>query len=171
MIRILIVFIVSLGPLLFAPNSQAEEQGHVTTTAQSHQKPHAHAHAEAKIAVQRSKAGPYDQTVSPTLMDIRITETFSGDLDGESTVRALMVQRPDKSSSMVSVQRFTGKLGGREGTFVLQGSETVGNGKIKATWCVVPESGTGALSGLRGEGGFQGEFGKGSDGWLDYWFQ
>ena len=57
------------------------------------------------------------------------------------------------------------------GTFVLQGSEIVENGKIKATWFVVPGSGTGDLSGLRGEGGFEGAFGKGSDGTLDYWFE
>ena len=47
----------------------------------------------------------------------------------------------------------------------------VENGKIKATWFVVPGSGTGDLSGLRGEGGFEGDFGKGSDGMLDYWFE
>ena len=69
------------------------------------------------------------------------------------------------------MQRFIGKLGGRHGTFVLQGKETVQSGKIKATWFVVPGSGTGDLSGLRGEGGFEGDFGKGSDGWLDYWFE
>jgi Protein of unknown function (DUF3224) len=55
--------------------------------------------------------------------------------------------------------------------FVLQGQEIVENGKIKATWFVVPESGTGDLSGLRGEGGFEGDFGKGSDGTLDYRFE
>jgi hypothetical protein len=49
--------------------------------------------------------------------------------------------------------------------------ETVEGGKINATWFVVPGSGTGALSGLRGEGGFEGEFGKGSEGTLDYWFE
>jgi len=65
---------------------------------------------------------------------------------------------------MVSVQRFRGKLGGRQGTFVLQGSEIIENGKIKATWFVIPGSGTSDLSGLRGEGGFEGQFGKGSDG-------
>jgi hypothetical protein len=64
-----------------------------------------------------------------------------------------------------------GKLGGRQGSFVLQGSEIVENGKIKAKWFVVPGSGTGDLSGLRGEGGFEGEFGKGSEGTLDYWFE
>ena len=55
--------------------------------------------------------------------------------------------------------------------FVLQGSETVDNGKIKATWFVIPGSRTSDLSGLRGEGGFDGDFGKGFDGWLDYWFE
>jgi uncharacterized protein DUF3224 len=45
------------------------------------------------------------------------------------------------------------------------------DGKIKARWFVVPGSGTGDLSGLRGEGGFEGDFGKGSDGTLDYWFE
>ena len=69
------------------------------------------------------------------------------------------------------MQRFRGKLGGRQGTFVLQGSETVEGGKIKATWFVVPGTGTGELLGLRGEGGFEGEFAKGSEGTLDYWFE
>jgi Protein of unknown function (DUF3224) len=127
--------------------------------------------AKAKITVQNSEAKPYDQTASPTLMEIRLSETFTGDIDGESPVRALQVLRDDHSASLVSVQRFRGKLGGRQGTFVLQGQEIVENGKIKATWFVVPRSGTGGLSGLRGEGGFEGEFGKGSDGTLDYWFE
>jgi len=136
---------------------------------QSQMKPHTR--AEAKITVQSSEAKPYDQTTSPALMEIRISETFTGDIEGESTVRALQVLRDDRSASMVSVQRFCGKLGGRQGTFVLQGSELVENGKIKATWFVVPGSGTGDLSGLRGESGFEGQFGKGSDGTLEYWFE
>jgi hypothetical protein len=72
---------------------------------------------------------------------------------------------------MASVQRFGGKLGGRQGTFVLHGSEIVEKGKINATWIVVPRSPTGELSGLRGEGGFEGDFGRASHGWLDYWFE
>ncbi len=104
-------------------------------------------------------------------MEIRLRETFTGDIDGESEVRALQVVREDRSATSVSLQRFRGRLGGRQGTFVLQGSETVENGKIKATWFVVPGSGTGDLSGLRGEGGFEGDFGRGSHGTLDYWFE
>ena len=44
-------------------------------------------------------------------------------------------------------------------------------GKITATWFVVPQSGTDELSGLRGDGGFEGDFGKGSVGTLAYWFE
>jgi hypothetical protein len=129
------------------------------------------ARANAKITVHSSEARPYDQTTSPALIEIRLSETFAGDLDGESPVRALQVLRDDRSASMVSVQRFRGRLGGRQGTFVLQGSQIVANGRITATWFVVPGSGTGELSGLRGEGGFEGQFGQGSDGTLDYWFE
>jgi hypothetical protein len=132
---------------------------------------HARARATAKITVHDSEQRPYDQTASPALMEIRLSETFAGDLEGESPVRALQVLRNDRSASMVSVQRFSGKLGGRQGTFVLQGSEIVEDSRIKATWFVVPGSGTGELSGLRGEGGFEGRFGQGSDGTLDYWFE
>jgi len=140
---------------------------------------HARARAEARTIVHSSEAKPYDQTASPALMELHLSETFTGDgmdressFSGESTVRALQVVRDDKSVSMVSVQRFRGKLGGRQGTFVLQGSETIEKGKIKAKWFVVPRSGTGELSGLRGEGGFEGEFGKGgSTATLEYWFE
>ena len=127
--------------------------------------------AKAKITVHSSEAKPYDQTASPALIEINLDERFTGDIDGESPVRALQVLRDDKSACLVSMQRFRGKLSRRSGTFVLQGSEIVENGKIKATWFVVPGSGTGDLSRLRGEGGFEGDFGKGSDGWLDYWFE
>lgn len=128
-------------------------------------------HADATIMVHSSEANPFDQSAQPVLAEIHLTETFTGDMDGESTVRALEVRRGDRSASLVSLQRFVGKLGAHRGTFVLQGSETVENGKIKATWFVVPGSGTGGLSALRGEGGFEGDFGKGSKGTLEYWFE
>jgi hypothetical protein len=110
----------------------------IRPTEQSRRKLRTRARAKAKIAVQSSEAKPYDQTASPALVEVRLIETFSGDIEGESPVRALQVLRDDKSASLVSVQRFRGKLGGRHGTFVLQGSEIVENGKIKATWFVVP---------------------------------
>jgi hypothetical protein len=143
----------------------------IRAIGQSQREPRTGERARAKITVQSSEAKPYDQTASPALMEIHLSETFTGDIDGESPVRALQVLRDDKSACLVSMQRFRGKLGGRQGTFALQGSEIVENGTIKATWFVVPGSGTGDLSQLRGEGGFEGDFGKGSAGWLDYWFE
>jgi hypothetical protein len=128
-------------------------------------------HATATITVQDSTAEPFDRDAGPELMEVHLRETFSGDMEGSSTVRALQALRDDKSAYLVSLQRFCGRLGGRQGAFVLQGSETVQDGEIKATWSVVPGSGTGDLTGLRGEGGFEGRFGQGSRGTLDYWFE
>jgi len=54
---------------------------------------------------------------------------------------------------------------------VLKGSETIEDGAITASWSVVPGSGAGDLTGLRGDGGFEGRFGEGSQGWLNYWFE
>src|SRR5262249_62005429 len=104
--------------------------------------------AKAKITVQNSEAKPYDQTASPALVEVRLTETFTGDIEGESPVRALQVLRDDKSASLVSMQRVSGRLGGRQGTFVLQGSEIVEYGKIKGSWSIVPGSGTDCFSAL-----------------------
>jgi len=106
-----------------------------------------HNRAEMRIIVQESEAKPYDESVSPALIEIHLRERFFGDIEGESPVRALQVLRDDKSASMVSIQRVNGRIGTRQGTFVLQGSEIVQGGKINATWVVVPGSGTGALSG------------------------
>jgi hypothetical protein len=163
---ILIALGVCICTLLFAGSSPLTEQENMTNA-----KSHARTHAEATITVQSSEAKPYDQTAGPALMEIQLNETFRGDIDGESPVHALQVLRTDHSASLVSMQRFLGKLGGRQGTLMLQGQETVEQGKIKARWFVVPGSGTGDLSGLRGEGGFEGDFGKGSHGTLDYWFE
>jgi len=137
----------------------------------AHSQTHATRHATAKVAVQASQFTAYDETGGPPLLEVGLKETFTGDLAGESTVRALQTRQGDGRASMVSLQRFDGTLGGRRGSFVLQGTETITGGRIKARWFVVPRSGTQELAGLRGEGGFEGEFGKGSDATLDYWFE
>lgn len=113
-IRILIVSIVSFCTMLFAGSPHSKGQGDMTTA-----NPPARTRAKAKITVQNSEAQPYDQTPSPALMELHLNETFAGDIDGESPVRALQVLRDDHSASLISVQRFRGKLGGRQGTFVL----------------------------------------------------
>ncbi|SPE24971.1 exported hypothetical protein [Candidatus Sulfotelmatomonas gaucii] len=155
------------------PEEFAQMNNHESIQAVGHSQASSHqrAHAEATVTVQNSQAEPFDQSAEPALNEVHLTETFAGDMDGESSVRAFQVRLNQEYASLVSMQRFHGKLGDRKGTFVLQGSEVVENGSIKATWFVVPGSGTGELLGLRGEGGFAGEFGKGSKATLDYWFE
>ena len=48
------------------------------------------------------------------------------------------------------MEKVTGKLGGRSGTFVLQHSATMNRGVPQLSITVVPDSGTEELSGLTG---------------------
>lgn len=132
--------------------------------------PQGSSHARATIIVHDSRAEPFDETAGPALSILSIRETFAGDIEGESIVRALQLRQQDGRVHMISLQRVTGSLGGRKGSFVLQSTEAIEGKEIKASWFVVPGSGTGELSGLHGTGGFEGRFGEGSHGTLDYWF-
>lgn len=132
-------------------------------------KPGSRMKAAAHVSVQSSKETSYDSHL-PHLVEVEITETFTGEMEGESVVHALKFAGNKQSATLVSMQRFLGSLNGRKGTFVLHGRETVAAGRITATWSVVPGSATGELIGLNGDGGFEGEFGKGSKASLEYWF-
>jgi len=97
--KILLLLVASLSTLLSAGNPESKEHGEMTTGGQSQMEPCTRAHAKAKTTVQSSEAKPYDQTAGPALMEIRLNETFIGDIDGESPVRALQVLRDDHSAS------------------------------------------------------------------------
>jgi hypothetical protein len=127
--------------------------------------------ATATVTVNHRESDRYDEFDGTGLVELRLQEIFSGEMVGESEVRALQVVRSDRSVSQVNLQTFRGSVDGRHGTFLLQGSGTVKDGKISAKWSVVADTGTGELLGLRGEGGFEGEFGKGSTATLEYWFE
>jgi len=135
------------------------------------QPPPGASHAKATITVHESHAEPFDETAGPPLSVLSIRETFEGDIAGDSAVRALQIRQEDGPVHMVSLQRVSGSLSGRTGSFALQGREAIENGTIKARWSVVPGSGTGELAGLRGIGGFAGKFGEGSQGTHEYWFE
>jgi hypothetical protein len=80
-----------------------------------------------------------------------VTETFSGDIEGKGVVHFLQAVRKDGSASFVGIERVTGSLEGRTGSFLLQDAGTLEGNTVKGGWFVVPGSGTGELSGLRGE--------------------
>jgi hypothetical protein len=54
------------------------------------------------------------------------------------------------SAGYVAVERVTGKLDGRSGSFVLQHSGIMNRGEPNLTITVVPDSGTGELAGIAG---------------------
>jgi hypothetical protein len=51
--------------------------------------------------------------------------------------------------------RITGRIGGRSGSFVVEGSVRGGADGATATWRIVTESGSGGMSGIAGEGGWE----------------
>lgn len=91
---------------------------------------------------------------APKLTRASVANIFQGDIEGESSLEYLMVYPDDQHASFIGLERVTGRLGGREGSFVLQHSGVFDSGKVRATWFVVPGSGSGDLQRLRGEGDY-----------------
>jgi hypothetical protein len=79
-------------------------------------------------------------------------KTLTGDIEGEGRVEYLMMYRGDGTATFVGLERVTGRIGGRSGSFVLERAGVFADGQAKESYSVVPGSGTGELSGLRGEG-------------------
>ncbi len=81
-----------------------------------------------------------------------VAYTYQGDIEGESTLDYLMVYRPDESGSFVGLERIIGRVVGRKGSFVIQHTGTFNKTEVASTFFVVPNSGTGELATLRGDG-------------------
>ena len=93
----------------------------------------------------------------PKLTRATVTKSYHGDIEGAGILEYLMIHRDDGTASFVGLERVTGSLGDRSGSFVLQHTGTFEGGTAKATCTVVPGSGTGDLSSLRGEANFAAE--------------
>jgi hypothetical protein len=76
-----------------------------------------------------------------------IDKQFHGDLEATSKGEMLAYAR----LAYVALEKVTGSLRGRTGTFVLQHEATMVNGTPTLTITVVPTSGTGQLTGLEGK--------------------
>ncbi len=127
-------------------------------------------HATGTIEVTGWAPTPYDQIDgATTLISIEVDEVFHGDIEGEGRAHMLQALRPDGSASFVGHERVTATLDGRSGTFVFQDSGTLSPaGDVDGRWFVVPASGTGELTGLRGEGTFTAAVGQSATITLDY---
>jgi len=128
--------------------------------------------ATGKITVHTYEPAAYDEAAGgPVLNRIHVEEAFSGDIEGAGVVEFLQAVRPDGSGSFVGMERVSGTIGGRSGSFLLQDAGTLADGIVSGEWFVIPGSGTGELAGLRGTGGFRANLGEDAEITLEYWFE
>ena len=86
---------------------------------------------------------------SANLGRMSIDKKFSGDLEATSKGEMLSAMTDVKGSAgYVALERVSGTLHGRNGTFVLQHTGTMTRGAPELSITVVPDSGTGQLVGL-----------------------
>lgn len=80
-----------------------------------------------------------------------IDKTFHGDIEGTSVGEMMSAMGSVKGSgTYVALERVTGTVHGKRGTFVLAHQGTMVRGTPTLTVTVVPDSGTGELTGLTG---------------------
>jgi hypothetical protein len=112
------------------------------------------ARAKGEFDVKLNPISAYapDTPAGPPLGRLSIDKQFRGDLEGSSVGEMLTAGSAVKgSAAYVAVERVTGTLNGKKGSFALHhtGVMTRGNGEL--TVVVAPDSGTGELTGLSGE--------------------
>ena len=88
---------------------------------------------------------------SPRLARASVLYGFDGEVSGEGRLEYLMTYLPDTSAVFVGYQRFVGRVGARQGSFIFQHSGRFVGGIASDTWLVVAGTGTGDLAGIRGQ--------------------
>ena len=103
--------------------------------------------------------GPFDVKLTPqgTATDpgavgrMTLDKTFHGELQATSAGEMLAVRTAvSGSAGYVAIERVTGTLAGRAGTFALQHWGMMDKGTPDLRISVIPDSGTGELAGLTG---------------------
>jgi Protein of unknown function (DUF3224) len=100
--------------------------------------------------------GTFDVQLVPEPSDeyvgrLGISKKFKGDLEAASAGQMLSTSTEvEGSAGYVAMERVSGTLGGRHGTFVLMHSGIMSRGSQHLAITVVPDSGTGELVGLSG---------------------
>jgi hypothetical protein len=104
---------------------------------------------DVKLAPQASDLAPE----GPNLGRMSIDKQYHGDLTatgkGEMITAAGIAVK--ESAAYSAVERVSGSLHGKQGSFALQHTGVMDRGTPNLTITVVPDSGTGALAGLTGK--------------------
>jgi hypothetical protein len=102
-------------------------------------------------------AGPFDVKLTPQadaespIGRMLIAKQFHGDLEASSAGQMLALMTEVKGSAgYVAIEKVTGILHGRSGSFALQHRGVMTRGTPELSVTVVPDSGAGDLAGLGG---------------------
>src|SRR4051794_25028899 len=101
---------------------------------------------------------PYSD--APALSVAERAMTFEGGMSGSGVVRNSVLRFADGSNAMSGHVGVTGRIGDREGGFVVEESGTGSPEKAHVSWRIVPGSGSGGLAGIEGEGSWTWEAGS-----------
>ena len=93
-----------------------------------------------------------DESNDPLLSRMILDKTYLGDLEATARGQMLAAGTAVKGSAgYVAIEKVSGTLNGRAGTFVLQHVGIMNRNSPQLTITVVPDSGTGDLQGLSGK--------------------
>jgi hypothetical protein len=107
--------------------------------------------AEGTFDVKLTPQRLADAGADALLGRMSVAKQFHGDIEGTGTAEMLTaLTAVEGSAGYVAIERVSATVGGRKGTFVLQHSGTMTRGAQQLTITVVPDSGTGELTGLKG---------------------
>ena len=80
-----------------------------------------------------------------------VRKEFSGDVADKSEAQMVAAYTATPGSAgYVAIEHFTGSVGGKSGSFVLQHHGLMEKGEAALTVTIVPDSGTGELAGISG---------------------
>ena len=106
--------------------------------------------AKGTFEVKTTPVALDEQPGMATLGHFTLDKQFHGDLEAVSKGHMLTAGRVEGAAGYVAMERVTGTLGGRAGSFVLQHTGTMDRTGLQLAITVVPESSTGDLAGLAG---------------------
>lgn len=103
------------------------------------------------FTVAMTPEAPYDVSDGISLGRARFDKVFSGPLEATSVVQMTAARTAiADSAGYVAVEKITGMVEGRAGSFVALHLGLARGGTKTLTIAIVPDSGTGALTGITG---------------------
>ena len=136
---IVAILALALAASLFA---QSASQGSVTVIH----------HAKGAFDIKMTPMPADDYADGKALGRVAADKQYHGDLEGSGKGQMLTATGEVKGSAVyVATERFSGKLGGRSGTFLLAHRGVMNRGAQQLEIDVVPDSGTDELQGIAGK--------------------